>query len=84
MYHFTLLPAVYKGIKLILGHVVSDKKADVDFPGGPVVRTLYFQCRGLRFNPWSGSYDPKCHVAWPKKPKGKADASGLVRFMLYV
>ena len=25
MYHFTLLPAVYKGIKLILGHVVSDK-----------------------------------------------------------
>ena len=26
-----------------------------DFPGGPVVRTLSFHCRGYRFDPWSSS-----------------------------
>ena len=26
-----------------------------DFPGGPVVKTLSFQCRGHRFDPWSGN-----------------------------
>ena len=26
-----------------------------DFPGGPVVRTPRFHCRGLRFNPWMGN-----------------------------
>ena len=28
-----------------------------DFPGGPVVRTLCFHCRGHRFDPWSGNSD---------------------------
>ena len=27
---------------------------DRDFPGGPVVRTPHFHCRGHRFDPWSG------------------------------
>ena len=26
-----------------------------DFPGGPVVKTPSFQCRGPRFDPWSGN-----------------------------
>ena len=26
-----------------------------DFPGGPVVKTLQFQCKGHRFDPWSGN-----------------------------
>ena len=26
-----------------------------DFPGGAVVKTPPFQCRGLRFKPWSGN-----------------------------
>ena len=26
-----------------------------DFPGGPVVRTLHFHCRGCRFDPWFGN-----------------------------
>ena len=25
-----------------------------DFPGSPVVKTPYFQCKGLWFDPWSG------------------------------
>ena len=26
-----------------------------DFPGGPVVKTSHFQCRGCGFDPWSGN-----------------------------
>ena len=26
-----------------------------DFPGGPVVKTPSFHCRGLGFDPWSGN-----------------------------
>ena len=26
-----------------------------EFPGGPVIRTPHFHCRGHRFNPWSGN-----------------------------
>ena len=26
-----------------------------DFPGGPVVKTPHFQCRGPGFNPWLGN-----------------------------
>ena len=26
-----------------------------DFPGGPMANSLCSQCRGLRFNPWSGT-----------------------------
>ena len=37
-----------------------------DFPGGPLVKTLCFQCRGHRFDPCSGNLDPKCCMAWSK------------------
>ena len=33
-----------------------------DFPGGPVLKTLCFYCKGLRFNPWPGNSDPTCCV----------------------
>ena len=33
-----------------------------DFPGGPVVKTLYFQCRGYRFHYGWGT--KILHVAW--------------------
>ena len=26
-----------------------------DFPAGPMTKTLQSQCRGSRFNPWSGN-----------------------------
>ena len=38
-----------------------------EFPGGPVVRTLFFHCPGPRFNPWPGNYDPASHMKQPKK-----------------
>ena len=32
--------------------VIKNTKAQ-ELPGGPVVRSLLFHCRGQRFNPWS-------------------------------
>ena len=26
-----------------------------DFPGGPAAKSLHYQCRGPRFDPWSGN-----------------------------
>ena len=41
-----------------------------NFPGGPVGKTLHFNCRGHKFNPWSGNWDPTCcMVAKTKKQK---------------
>ena len=42
-----------------------------NFPGGPVVKTLHFQCRGHRFDPWAGNIDPACHKTQPSPPKKK-------------
>ena len=28
------------------------REANQDFVGGPVVKTLHFQCKGHRFDPW--------------------------------
>ena len=42
------------------------------FPGGLVVRTPSFHCRGHGFDPWSRNQDPTCLVA--KKPKQKTEA----------
>ena len=36
-----------------------------DFPGGPVVKTPCFHCRGHRFDPWSGNLR-----FWQKRKKG--------------
>ena len=33
-----------------------------DFPGGPVVGTLNFQCRGHGFDSWLGSQHPTCRT----------------------
>ena len=33
----------------------SKQSQSREFPGDPVVRTLHFQCRRLRFDPWSGN-----------------------------
>ena len=40
----------------------------MDFPGGPVLKTVSFHCRGLRFDTWSGKLN-----MWSKKPKTEQD-----------
>ena len=37
-----------------------ERNKDGDFPGGPVVKESALQCKGLRFDPWSGNQDPTC------------------------
>ena len=37
---------------------------DRDFPGSPVVKTLHFQCRVCRFDPWSGKQDTTYGTSW--------------------
>ena len=44
-----------------------------DFPHGPVVKTLCFQCRGHRFNLWSGKFLKLYWVAKNKKKKRDYD-----------
>ena len=40
-----------------------------NLPGSPVVKTLYFHCKGHRFDSLLGNQDPTFHMAWPKKKK---------------
>ena len=42
-------------IRLVLRGAVWIRRRDEEFPGGPVVRTLRFHCRGPGFDPWSGN-----------------------------
>ena len=45
------------------------KCLDWDFPGGPVVKTLCFHCRGRGFDPWLGKFRMPHSVAKKKKKK---------------
>ena len=49
------------------GRLVLKKGGYWAFPGGPVVRTTDFYCRGHEFDLWSGNDDPACSAVWPKK-----------------
>ena len=42
-----------------------------DFPTGPVVKTPGFQCRGHRFDPWSGNEGPTCCMVRANKINNK-------------
>ena len=44
---------------------------EASLPGCPVAKSLHFRCRGCKFDPWSGSYGPTCHVLWPKEKQNK-------------
>ena len=50
----TFLPEGAQG-RLPGGILPSRMLRGGDFPAGPVVKTLSSQCRGPRFNPWSGN-----------------------------
>ena len=46
-----------------------------DLPGGPVAKSLCYQCRGPKFDPWSGNPDPSATAQTQcskKKKKKKA------------
>ena len=43
----------------LMGNVFLQIKVE-DFPGGLVVKNAGLQCRGRRFNPWSGNKEPTC------------------------
>ena len=45
------------------------KKDILDFPGGPVVKTMCSQCRGHEFDSWLGKI---LHAAWRGQKKEKA------------
>ena len=43
-----------------------------DFSGSAVVKTLHVQCKGFRFDPCLGNYDPTgCRACLKKKEKKK-------------
>ena len=42
-----------------------------DSPGGPVIETLHFHCRGSSFDPRLGNYDPACCMVQPKEKRKK-------------
>ena len=54
---------------MLMGRYFVRKDASWELPGGPVVRTLFFYCRGLRFDSWLVNWDPTRWMAWPKKRK---------------
>ena len=61
-----------------LGNHFLEANSDLDFPGSPMVKTLCFQCKECRFNPWFGelrSYMP--HGTTKKKKKKKSKARGF-------
>ena len=51
---------------------IKTKKVHIsDFLGCPVVKTMGFQCKGCRFDSWSGNKDPTGYAAKKKKKKEK-------------
>ena len=43
----------------------------MDFLGDPMVKTPCLQCRGCKFDSWSGNWDPLCCGAKKRKKKKK-------------
>ena len=50
-------------------HFKKQTKQPCNFPGGPVVKALHFQCRVHGFDSWLGNSDPTCCMAWPKQTR---------------
>ena len=54
---------------------MSPKKVWWDFSGGPVVKILSFQFKGIRFDPWLGNYGQNKEEK--KNPRGYVDILNL-------
>ena len=56
-----------------------------EFPGGPMVRTLGFQRRWQRLDPWSGNPGRTCHGAGPELKQLAGQVGGkLNKEVMYV
>ena len=55
MYTYDSCCCVAETNTILLSNYPPIKNKYRDFPGGPVAKTLSSQCRGPRFDPWSGS-----------------------------
>ena len=56
------------GRSLTLGSkqfAAESKSLEGHSPGGPVVKTLHPQCKGPRFDPWSGNWIPHGAAKYP-------------------
>ena len=49
-----------------------------------VIKTLCFQYRGHRFNPWLRNCDPTCCVVWAKKKKRYKNETPLQRLLIHI
>ena len=63
---------VFWPLRIIFGDLSTQVLLPRELPGGPVVRTLCFHCRGHGFDPWSRNLDPACRAAQPKKKDWKS------------
>ena len=71
------MPATQSSIEKL-----DEDDEDETKPGGrnsllSKIGTPCFCCRGSRFDPSSGNYDPESHVAWPKKKRIREEMSWL-------
>ena len=54
-------PLIIPGTPPLIIFLLYKNSCTWDFPGGPVVKTPYSQCRGPGFDPWSGNeLGPTC------------------------
>ena len=44
---------------MVTSYFIKSKLQEVGLPGGPVAKTPSPQCRGPRFEPWSGNLIPQ-------------------------
>ena len=53
--HFKTRALSYAVTRIYLVGATVRKQKSRESPGGPVVRTPHFHCRGPRFDPWLGN-----------------------------
>ena len=76
-----LFAATWIDLEIIILSEVSQKEKDRDFPGGPVVKTPCFHCRGNGLHPWSGNKDPTYRRAQPNRKKEKKDTCHVISLL---
>ena len=64
---YGILPSIRGKLVVIVKFNHSCSYGHQDFPGGSVVKTPCFHCRGHGFNPWSGNFRMLRGVAKKKK-----------------